>query len=150
MNCSCVLCALLLMPGLFHTAAADDDGVLAVTRRFAEAWQKADAHALAELFAPDATLVVPDGVLVEGRSAIETFYQFAFDNGYAGSRTDSAIQHAVVRREMTIVDGQWRISGIRPDGHDERGIFCGILIRNGHQWSILALREQSGAAQSEN
>jgi uncharacterized protein (TIGR02246 family) len=146
MSCSCFFCVMLLMPGVFQTTAAAGRSVLTVTQRFSEAWQNADAHALAELFAPDATLVVPDGLLLAGRPAIESFYRFALDNGYAGTHVETSLEHTTVRREMTIVDGQWRITGIKPDDHDERGIFCSIVVRDGHQWSIVALREQSGAA----
>jgi len=125
-----------------------DEGFQVLTRQFSSAWQNADAHAIAALFTPDATLVVPDGLLLEGRPAIESFYRSAFANGYAGSHVDSKVARTYrFRQDIAVVDGEWHIGGIRGDANhsDERGIHCAILMRVGHTWTIAALREQSGA-----
>ena len=77
-----VLCAALLVA----TPALADDGASALVASFMQDWSKADAKALAALFAPDADLVTPDGIVVKGRDRIGAFYAYAFANGYAGSR----------------------------------------------------------------
>lgn len=144
-----VACAFV---GVSTTACVDavdaNQGFEFLVRQFSSAWQHADAHAIAELFAPDATLVVPDGRLVNGRSAIEAFYHAAFSSGYAGSRVDSKIEYTYrFRRDIAIVDGEWHIGGIRgeADHTDERGVLSAIMMRIGTRWSIAALREQAGA-----
>ena len=128
--------------------AGADESMTPVMREFAAAWQRADPAALASLFSPYASLVVPDGQLIEGRPAIEAFYRAALTSGYGGSRVESTIQRTYrFRRDIAIVDGAWHIGDIHGGRgpSDERGIFCAILIRVGPRWSIAALREQAGA-----
>jgi uncharacterized protein (TIGR02246 family) len=140
-------CLWLVLAGC-QEQSGPDEGFEVVTRQFSSAWKNADAHAIAELFTPDATLLVPDGLLLEGRPAIESFYKAAFASGYAGSHVDSKVARTYrFRPNIAIADGEWHIGGIRGDAKhsDERGIHCAILIRVGQRWSIAALREQSGA-----
>jgi uncharacterized protein (TIGR02246 family) len=118
-------------------------------RAFGAAWGAADFRALAALFTSDATLVAPNGLLVEGRPAIESFYRTVFANGYAGSHLDSQLERAYrFRRNLAIIDGDWRITPSQSDrGKDaKRGVLSAVLVQVGTKWEIAALREQTSAA----
>src|SRR5690242_4517146 len=79
-------------------------------RRFVSAWDKSDSHGIAALFENNADLVIPNGLLVEGRDRIEKFYASTFERGYRGSRGSASIKHTrLIRPDMVMVDGEWRI-----------------------------------------
>ncbi len=144
-----VVCAFVGVSTAACVDAVDaNQGFESLQRQFSSAWQHADARAIADLFAPDATLIVPDGRLVEGRSAIESFYRSAFSSGYAGSRVDAKMEYTYrFRRDIAIVDGEWHIGQIHGDSSrtDERGVLSAVMMRVGNRWLIAALREQAGA-----
>ena len=128
----------------------NDEAIRQTTSHFSAAWNQADAQAVAEVFSEDADLVIPQGLMMNGRSAIAKFYARVFANGYAGSEGTAAVkQIKMVREDLAIVDGEWSITGahdasgnIRPP---ERGIFCALVERQSDKWVIRALRETSGA-----
>jgi uncharacterized protein (TIGR02246 family) len=109
------------------------------------AWGRADARAMAKLFAEDGDLVIPSGDLLSGRPAIQNFYQSVFARGYAGSHASSEIKRMRVRGEMAVVDGAWNITRAKDTAGaprpTEQGLFTAVLKKEGGQWYILALRE---------
>jgi len=120
-----------------------------VLGRFTSAWDKSDSAGIAALFDENADLVIPDGVLVEGRGAIEKFYASVFERGYRGSRGTASIKHIrEIEPNMVLVDGEWRIDGAIVDGHSEApevGIFSLVAKHRSRRWSICSLREQTSA-----
>jgi uncharacterized protein (TIGR02246 family) len=129
-------------------ACAGDTGTLVA--KFMRAWSAGDAKGLSTLFAPDADLVTPDGVVVGGNANIEKFYAWVFANGYAGSQGQAQItQTRELSPSLSIVDARWSISGAH--GKDgalrpvEKGIMAAVLEKRGDTWRIRALRENRGA-----
>ncbi|HEY3779296.1 MAG TPA: SgcJ/EcaC family oxidoreductase [Rhizomicrobium sp.] len=118
---------------------------------FAHAWNAGDAPALARNFAPDADFVGPDGMRAFGRRAIRAFYGAAFAHGYSGSRSTGDLRFVrKIAPDLAIVDASWRIEGARKaDGLPrpaETGILVAVLRKHAERWSVLALRENEGAA----
>ncbi|HKW63720.1 MAG TPA: SgcJ/EcaC family oxidoreductase [Candidatus Acidoferrum sp.] len=143
-----VFCALLLGAPFAKGASleADLQGLLS---RFTSAWDKSDAAGIAVLFEGNADLVIPDGLMVEGREAIQEFYASVFHRGYRGSRGTAHIRHVrPIGSDMVLVDGVWRIDGAVIDGQREApevGIFNLVAKHRGQTWAICSLREQTSA-----
>jgi len=117
---------------------------------FMHGWNNSDAHLLAELFATDADLITPDGIVSRGRSEIEGFYAAVFARGYKGSHGEGEIVTVrLLSPDIAFVDATWSIADARnPDGSNrppQKGILASVMgMRNG-KWRILALRENAGA-----
>lgn len=120
-----------------------------VITRVLDAWNHADAHAIAAQYETTGDFVSPDGMHATGRQEIEAFYAGAFARGYAGSRATATLAHMRnLSGTIALVDGAWRIeptptSKVR---QAEAGLFFAVLHRHGGQWRIAALREQSSAS----
>ena len=149
-----VLTAVLMTVAVLRasTKSTKDNAIKNTTQAFAAAWNRADSKAMSETFTPDASLVIPEGVMIQGRSAIEDFYRDVFIRGYGGSRAASSVkQIRYLRDDIAVVDGEWNIE----DAHDpsgglrspERGIFCAVLVHSKNKWLIFALRERTSAAE---
>lgn len=116
--------------------------------RILNAWNRADAHAIAAQYETNGDFVSPDGMHAEGRPAIEAFYAGAFARGYAGSHATATVVHVHhLSATIALVDGSWSIeptpaSKVR---QPEAGLFFAVLRRHGAGWRIAALREQSSA-----
>ena len=68
-------------------ALTRDQAVRDVITAVGTAWAAGDVDAFAALYAPDATVVLPGGVYLEGRSAIRTFTAAGFAGPLKGSTT---------------------------------------------------------------
>jgi uncharacterized protein (TIGR02246 family) len=117
--------------------------------RFTAAWDKSDSAGIAALFDGNSDLVIPDGLLVEGRDAIQKFYASAFERGYRGSRGTATIKHTKqLGPDIAVADGEWRIDGAVINGRAEApevGIFSVVATRRAGGWAISSLREQESA-----
>lgn len=146
-----VLCTATALTLAFATPAfAADDGAPQLVASFMHAWDTGDAKALAALFASDADLVTPDGVVAKGRDNIGRFYAYVFANGYAGSKGAAEIvQTRALGASLSIVDARWSIIGAHKNDGSERpaesGIMAAVLEKDADGWRIRALRENRGA-----
>lgn len=119
-----------------------------VIAKILDAWNRADAHAIAAQYDTHGDFVSPDGMHAEGRQDIEAFYTGAFARGYAGSHATATVVHVRnLSGTIALVDGAW---GIEPTSaskvrQPEAGLFFAVLHRHGGRWWIAALREQSSA-----
>ena len=126
-------------------------GIRSVVGAFADAWGRADAAAIASLFAPDGDLVIPTGLQVRGRAHLHDFYASAFAKGYAGSTTTADITRIrAIAPGVMVVDAAWSIIGAKLSpgkvNPPERGILAAVIVKSTGRWWIAALREQEGAA----
>ena len=141
-------CPRRLRAGTAGSAAA----ITAATTSFTDAWNSSDGDGIARVFMKNGTLVIPDGTMLEGRSAIEAFYRDVFSRGYRGSRARSVVKRvSVLLSDVAIVDGEWSIEGAHTANgglrSPEHGIFCAVLVHQNNSWRIAALREQTSATQ---
>lgn len=149
-----ILVAVLLIAGalLAQTKSTDPVPIADATQSFVAAWNRADAKGISESFAVDGSLVIPQGVMIQGRAGIEAFYRDVFSRGYQGSHAASSIKRIRnLREDVAVVDGEWSIEGAHDAGGNpreaERGIFFAVLVRSEGKWFITALREQTSATE---
>jgi uncharacterized protein (TIGR02246 family) len=146
--------AVLVLAAVASSAAAAPATAPAVEvlqRGYVEAWDRADAAAIAGYFAPDGDFTNPTGFHAQGRADIAAFYAQAFAAGYAGSRGGlKLLRTRLVAPGVMVVDGEWSIRGARtPQGGarpGEQGLATAVLVRTGDAWRIAALREQEAPA----
>ena len=147
-SCLLMCCGFLLVTSIAKGKSLQPD-LQALLSQFTTAWDKSDPAGIAALFEGDADLVIPDGLLVEGRDAIRQFYASVFQRGYSGSRGTARIKHIrPIGSDMVLVDGLWRIDGAVFDGQTEApemGIFNLVAKQRGRRWTICSLREQTSA-----
>jgi uncharacterized protein (TIGR02246 family) len=80
-----------------------DQAVRDVIEAVGAAWAAGDVDAFAALYAPDATVVLPGGVYLEGRSAIRTFTGAGFAGPLKGSTTaNTDVQVRMVADDVAI------------------------------------------------
>ena|SRR5690348_3290325 len=147
-SCLLVCLAFLLFASLAEGQSLEPD-FQALLSQFTSAWDKSDSAGIAALFEGDGDLVIPDGLLVEGRASIRQFYSSAFERGYRGSRGTARIKRIrPMGSDVAFVDGVWRIDGAVFEGRPEApeiGIFSLVAKRRGRTWMIYSLREQTSA-----
>jgi ketosteroid isomerase-like protein len=127
---------LLLGPATAATAqqspvTTDDDVFQQVQKQFAEAYNRKDVNAMAELFTENGLRVTPSGIF-SGRDAIRRNLQEAIEMGVR----DYAVQRTVSRREGQFIlnAGEWQAKvGDQP----YRGFYSAILTTEGNQPKIL-------------
>ena len=133
-----------------QTLKQDEIQVRNLIPAFTDAWARSDASGLASLFALDGDLMIPTGNVFSGREAISAFYASVFAKGYRGSNgAGEIVRVRFVQANVAVGDGTWSITGVHAkDGKDaavERGVFTFVAVKQGEQWKISALREQTSA-----
>jgi uncharacterized protein (TIGR02246 family) len=131
-------------------AAAEEAALRATQAQFAAAWAKADAHAVAALFGPDADLIIPTGLVMRGQLEIEAFYRGVFAQGYAGSQAGSEISRIrFLKPDLAVVDATWFIRGAHDKSGsaaaEESGTLVLVAMKSAQGWRIAALRESASA-----
>jgi uncharacterized protein (TIGR02246 family) len=143
---------LLILTSSLSAESGDQDeaAIRQLIPSFTEAWARADAQAIAWLFAPDGDLIIPTGNVVSGRATIGGFYASVFAGGYRGSKgTGEIVRMRLLRPDVAVGDGTWSITG----AHDkqgketapEQGVFTFVAVKQDGKWRISALREQTSA-----
>lgn len=120
-------------------------GVAEVTRvvnAFAEAWNRHDINAFAELFAEDAEFVNVVGIWWKGRSAIKSAHEFTHQTMFKSSRL--SLQEVAVRfptPDIAIARCRWTLEGhVSPEGAAlpaRNGILVNTLQKLGGAWRII-------------
>jgi ketosteroid isomerase-like protein len=112
-------------------ATTNDDVFQQVQKQFAEAYNRKDVNAMAELFTENGLRVTPSGIF-SGRDAIRRNLQEAIEMGVR----DYTVQRTVSRREGQFIlnAGEWQAKvGDQP----YRGFYSAILTTEGRQPKIL-------------
>ena len=138
-----------ISPAKLQTSV-EEAALRATQAQFADAWAKANARAIAALFAPDADLVIPTGLVMRGQPEIEAFYSGVFAQGYRGSQAGSEISHIrFLRPDLALVDATWFIRGAHTKGGtaapEESGTLVLVATKTAQGWRITALRESESA-----
>ena len=83
-----------------------------LVRALKAAWNRHDAHALAEPFAEDADFTNVFGMAVRGRAAIEALHAPLFKTMFMDSRfTVLETRARMIRSDVTAVDVRWTMTG---------------------------------------
>lgn len=119
----------------------------ALLSRLAETWDAGDAAAYADLFTADASYVVFDGTVLNGRTAIEEVHRFLFAGPLAGSRMGGpgarpSVPVRFVRPDVAIavVAGGVRPAGAEELTSDRASVVSLVLVEDGDGWRITAFQ----------
>ena len=128
-----------------HTNAADEKDVRSIGAQVQEAWNKADAKMLADLWLTDGDYVSSTGRSARGRVEVEK----AFADQWAGIYKGTRIAHTFtsvhfVRRDVAIADGAFEISGMKDASGkllaSRSGLSTIVAVKKGDRWYVAALR----------
>ena len=121
------------------TPIADVERVVAA---FAEAWNRHDMGAFAELFAPDAEFVNVVGMWWKGRAEIKAAHEFTHSTMFKSSRLtilETSVRFLVP--ELAIARSRWLLENhVGPAGEPlpaRHGVLVNVLARRGGRWSII-------------
>jgi len=113
---------------------------------FAAAWNRHDAKALSELFAPDGDLMNPRGRTAKGRAEIEGLYRDEHSNimRTAVLKNTGAPSIRFVEPEIAFVDQDVEVSGVlNPDGSaapTQKVHAARLMRKSGGKWWIVVSR----------
>lgn len=139
---SLCLCALSARA---QSNAADEKDVRGLGVQLQDAWNKADAKMLADLFLTDGDYISSTGRTARGRAEV----QKAFAQQWAGVYKGTRLAHTVtsvqfVRRDVAIADGAFEIAGMKDPGGKTLGARSGlstmVAVKKGDRWYVAALR----------
>ena len=143
-----LLCLLLaLTPTLLSAQATDPSQALKQrVAAFQAAWNTHDAAAVTAFFSSDGDLIVEDGPVVQGRTAL----QQRWHDRFAGMAKGTSIVLTVrtvrpLTSDVAVVNVVAKVSGDPPQGremgsNEDRGTW--VMVRQAGQWFISALRIQ--------
>jgi len=114
----------------------------AIVSAFAQAWNRHDMAAFADLFAADAEFVNVVGLWWKGKEAIRAAHEFTHAAMFKDSRL--SIVSTEVRfpvEEIAIARSRWSMEGhLGPDGAalpQRNGILLNVLRRSEGTWAII-------------
>lgn len=118
-----------------------DQAVRDVVTAIGAAWAAGDAAAFAALYAPDATVVLPDGVYLTGRSAIRAFTAPGFAGPLQGSLTvNDDVEVRLIGDDVAIATslGGVKMAGEAEVATDRIRRATWVLSRRDGQWLVDA------------
>ncbi|WP_223881067.1 SgcJ/EcaC family oxidoreductase [Nesterenkonia ebinurensis] len=114
-----------------------------IADRFIQAWNRADAAALAALFAEDADFVNVVGLWWEDRGRIRQAHDYGFRKIFANS--EMRVQRTKLRRlgeSAAVVHIEWTLVGQSSQGSGEpgerRGVFSFVLQKDDAGWLAVS------------
>ena len=104
----------LAIPATAAGPAGAEAAIQKVWQQFSDTWARGDAHARAALWAEDASLINPFGIVAHGRAAIEKLFQQE-NVGFAKGTTHtfSNFSYRFLTPTIAEVDATGEIKGIR-------------------------------------
>lgn len=118
-------------------AAPDDERLAALRDQYAAAVNAADAAALGALYAPDALVVVADGVVLRGASEIGRYFHDAFTRRGDGATVTLQPERFSVERGVASETGAFAESRAGEAVPTATGVYVTIYTRNdAGEWRI--------------
>ena len=115
-----------------HDTSADHATISATTQQWVDAFNNGDAAAIASMMSTDGQLFPPNGDMVAGREAIQTFWQGFIDMGVKGSLEVLEIN---VAGDMAFKTGTFQM--LDPEGNEiDHGKFLEVWQRIDSTWSF--------------
>jgi uncharacterized protein (TIGR02246 family) len=135
----------LAVPAIAAGPAGAEAAIQQVWQQFSDAWARGDAHARAALWAEDASLINPFGVVARGRAAIEKLFEQE-NAGFAKGTTHtfSNFSYRFLTPTIAEVDATGTIEGIRgADGTPMPTLTLhvfAIMAKTGGTWQMKDAR----------
>lgn len=124
-------------------AAPDEKPIREVAARFAEAFNKRDAAALAALFAADARVIDPDGAAIEGRDAIRDRFVIALEANPDLKVDFTADNIRFLTPDVAVEEGHAVAKS--SSGETFTGLHTVVYVKRGGAWEIMLVRDQEGS-----
>ena len=118
------------------TSAEDSEAIKAASTQWLDAFNRADAEALASLYTEEATLLEPNSPLVVGRESIQTIFQGFFDT--SGLQLQLTVIELSVNGDMAHRFGRYTLT-IQPEEGEaisDNGKYVEIWKRENGTWKI--------------
>jgi uncharacterized protein (TIGR02246 family) len=127
--------------------ANDEQAIRKLAAGFVDAWNKHDAHALAENFAEDADFTNVRGDSAHGRKAVEDFHAPVFATRFKNThQTADDIKIRFLSSDIASVDIRWEMTGaLEIDGTPipiRKGLLNWVVTRHGDRWLITVMHNQ--------
>jgi uncharacterized protein (TIGR02246 family) len=91
----------------------DEKAVLEIVQRFDTAWNRADAEAVAALFAPDGEFVSPSGAITSARAEIQNLLAGEFQERLQGTTLTIKVDATkFVKQDAALAKGTFTLKGI--------------------------------------
>jgi uncharacterized protein (TIGR02246 family) len=128
-----------------RTNAADEKDVRSIGAQVQEAWNKADAKMLADLWLTDGDYVSSTGRAAHGRAEVQKAFADQWSTLYKGTKIAHTFTSVnFVRRDVAIADGSFEITGMRDSAGKllpvRTGLSTIVAVKKGDRWYVAALR----------
>lgn len=129
--------------------AADSIAITNLIQGHAQAWNRHDARAAAEAYAPDADIRYSSGQRLQGRAAVEAAHRSAFAEDTVGggsrhSHPPSSLWLRFVRSDLALAEVESRydypLLSTEAAQPPERTLLFLVLTKDQGQWRVLAQR----------
>ena len=125
--------------------SADEKDIRAIGSQLQEAWNKADAKMMGDLFLTDGDYVSSTGRTARGRAEVEKAFQQQWGGLYKGTKiTLTTTSVHFVRKDVAIADGAFDVTGMKDGAGKSLGPRSGlstvVAVRKGDRWYVAALR----------
>ena len=124
--------------------AKDEALIQEVLAGFVAAWNKHDAAAFAQVFAPDADFTNVRGTSARGRAEIEKHHAPLFAGRFketSQKMTETKIR--LIRPDVAAVDAWWEMTGAKgPDGQEipiRKGLLSFVMTKDAGKWLITVM-----------
>ena len=119
--------------------AKEEAAIQRSAEAFVEAFNKADAKAVAGFFTEDGDMVDREGHTVKGRKAIEATYKKFFADAKGAKLFIRIASMRVARPDLAYEDGETEI--VLPDGPPAASRYTVVHVKQDGQWMIDSVRE---------
>ena len=124
---------------------ADDKDVRSIGAQIQDAWNKADAKMLADLWLTDGDYVSSTGRTAHGRAQVQKAFAEQWATIYKGTKIAHTFTSVnFVRRDVAIADGAFEITGMRDAAGKilpaRSGLSTIVAVKKGDRWYVAALR----------
>jgi uncharacterized protein (TIGR02246 family) len=128
---------------LFAQNPGDDDAIREIVKKYVDAREQKDPHAIEALFTSDADQLVSSGEWRKGRGEVVKG-TMASSQSNSGRRTIVVESIRYVAPGVALAEGRYEISGM---GGESRRMWTSlVLTRSGSGWRIAAIRNMLPAA----
>jgi uncharacterized protein (TIGR02246 family) len=130
---------------LSQPTAADEKDIRAISGQIQDAWNKADAKMMADLFLTDGDYVSSTGRSARGRAEVEKAFAQQYAGIYKGTKITMTVTTVhFIRRDVAIVDGAFDVTGMKDASGKalpaRSGLATTVVAKKGDRWYIAALR----------
>lgn len=129
-------------------ATTDLDQIQHLPQRIMDAWRDHDASAFADVFAEDASMVLP-GILQQGRDNIQQFMSSAFAGPYKGTQVVGrpfALRELGPDAAIVLTQGGVLGPGQKELTEDQKVIASWVVERTTDGWQLAAYQNSPAVA----